>query len=376
MKIIIVRGHSDELKRDKYNLQEEGLAKALTLGGNRCDVIYATSGKYREEKIYLNNKKYIKIYWLPRISIKNNAIFDLKLLNHIVKQYDMIQTIEYESLVSFYLLKKYPNKTILYHGPYSSEYSKRYVRLSKFFDLVYSKRVKNNAFVITKSYLARDYLFSKGFKNIFPVGVGLDLDKFDNCIIKDKVKKEKLNLLYVGKIEERRNIIFLLRLARTLEKLQIKYEFNIIGTGDETYTSLCIKYVNKYNLNKNVHFLGEKTQKELIWYYNYSDVFLLASKYEIFGMVLLEAMFFKNIVISTDNGGAGILLDNAKNGYVLKGTNTKEWSDILIKISMMGEEKRRIIAGLANRTITQEYDWKKLKNKFLNIYNKRIENEN
>lgn len=52
--------------------------------------------------------------------------------------------------------------------------------------------------------------------------------------------------------------------------------------------------------------------------YQQADFFLLPTEYEIFGMVLLEAMFFRRVVLTTPNGGADMLLRSGENGIVLE----------------------------------------------------------
>ena len=66
-------------------------------------------------------------------------------------------------------------------------------------------------------------------------------------------------------------------------------------------------------------------QKYLSDVYNLADFFLLPTKYEIFGMVLLEAMYYKTVVLTTDNGGSSTLIDNGRNGYILQDENASKF---------------------------------------------------
>ena len=55
MKILIVRTFPDILNLNSYNVQEVGLAKALTLKGHQCDIVlYMESMQTEEIPIYLN----------------------------------------------------------------------------------------------------------------------------------------------------------------------------------------------------------------------------------------------------------------------------------------------------------------------------------
>ena len=71
---------------------------------------------------------------------------------------------------------------------------------------------------------------------------------------------------------------------------------------------------------KNIHFLGNtnEVEKELC----HSDIFVLPSKAESFGLAALEAMASKNAIVSSNVGGLPELNLNNKTGF------TCEYSDI------------------------------------------------
>lgn len=80
-------------------------------------------------------------------------------------------------------------------------------------------------------------------------------------------------------------------------------------------------------------------QKYLSGVYNLADFFLLPTEYEIFGMVLLEAMYYKTVVLTTDNGGSSTLIDNGRNGYILKDKKASELVIYyMIKNSLLKED--------------------------------------
>lgn len=70
-------------------------------------------------------------------------------------------------------------------------------------------------------------------------------------------------------------------------------------------------------------------QEELSNIYKISDIFLLPTEYEIFGMVLLEAMYFGLPVITTYNGGSSTIIENGKNGFICSKLDKAEWKEIV-----------------------------------------------
>lgn len=99
-----------------------------------------------------------------------------------------------------------------------------------------------------------------------------------------KITRKKLNLpfdkkiiLTVGRIEDAKGADITFKLA----KINPEILFILIGEPDSKYKSLKMK---------NVFFLGRKSPKELVDYYNSADLYLSPSRAEGFGLTPREAM--------------------------------------------------------------------------------------
>ena len=90
------------------------------------------------------------------------------------------------------------------------------------FDNTFLKIKRNkNIPCLTKSEAAAQTLKDKGFLDVTPVGVGLDMENLEPVSTEDgKINSTErpYRLLYVGKLEERRNLFFLLEVFRKLLK--------------------------------------------------------------------------------------------------------------------------------------------------------------
>lgn len=115
-------------------------------------------------------------------------------------------------------------------------------------------------------------------------------------------------------------------LLRAAKRLGADYGFYIIG--DEP-TEEFIKLKNESGLD-NVHFIGFKNKKELKDYYLAADVFVLMTVYDVWGLVVNEAMANGLPVITSDKCVAGLqLIENGKNGYVVPVGDDKTLSERL-----------------------------------------------
>ena len=87
----------------------------------------------------------------------------------------------------------------------------------------------------------------------------------------------------------------------------------LLMVGDGPERPLAEDLTRQYGLDGDVRFLGKQEQMEEIL--AVSDVFLLPSEYESFGLAALEAMAASTVVISTDAGGLGEINIDGVTGY-------------------------------------------------------------
>lgn len=87
----------------------------------------------------------------------------------------------------------------------------------------------------------------------------------------------------------------------------------LLMVGDGPERPLAEDLTRQYGLDADVRFLGKQEQMEEIL--AVSDVFLLPSEYESFGLAALEAMAASTVVISTDAGGLGEINIDGVTGY-------------------------------------------------------------
>ena len=70
---------------------------------------------------------------------------------------------------------------------------------------------------------------------------------------------------------------------------------------------------------ENVHFVDFKNKEELYEYYKASDLFVLATREDIWGLVVLETLGAGLPVVTTERCNSGLqLIQNGKNGYIVK----------------------------------------------------------
>lgn len=383
MKVLIVRPSPNKMNVNTYNLQEIGLAKALVRKGCVCDVMYYCGNeKDHIEKIVFDENKSLNILWLHGKGILREGIYPS--LKKYVPNYDIVQVGGYVGLTSCWLNRKYPEKIVNYQGPYYYKANQGDIKKAAVFDrLLLPLQKKKNMVVATKSILATNYIKDKGIENVTTIGVGLDLDNLlrdsesieENEFIKEiKEIKNSTLFLYIGVLEERRNILFLLEVFQKVSKQIENSKLIIIGKGKQNYVAMCKEKLIELGLENDVIYREKLKQKYMPAIYQASDAFLLPTRYEIFGMVLLEAMYYGLPVFTTYNGGSSTLINN-ENGIIIENTDCNEWSKKIVKV-LSDKKECDAIGEKAHRTVEKNYTWDALANKFLSVYEKRLRNTN
>ncbi len=129
--------------------------------------------------------------------------------------------------------------------------------------------------------------------------------------------KESRMILSVGQFIHRKGYDVLLEAAS-----DIPSDVGIYIVGGEPTEEY--QRIKKEKSLDHVHFVGFKKKDELAKYYHASDLFVLPTREDIWGLVINEAMAYGLPVITTDRCIAGLeLITNGENGYVIPVENAK-----------------------------------------------------
>lgn len=360
-----------------YNIQEIGLAIALRKLGHECDVMsISDNNQFSKNEVCINNQT-ITIYSVKAIVALKNGWF--KNIDAILDSYDILQVCEYNQVYTWHLAKKYKHKMVCYHGPYYCDFNHNYNKMAKVFDMFFVNRYRKlNTCFITKSGLAKEYLNSKGLSNVHSVGVGLSTSFLHNITNEElpelaPIKEMNcLKLLYVGVIEPRRNSLFMLDILNELKMKGVNYKLIMIGRyKNETYKNVFNARVHELGLSDNIYYIPRVEQKFLSKVYANTDIFLLPTIYDIYGMVLLESMYFGIPTVTSINGGSDMMIENGINGFIIPKFEAKVWAEKVIELSNDKEYCKKI-GEAAHKTIVEKFTWDRLASQFINIYEQKL----
>ena len=116
-------------------------------------------------------------------------------------------------------------------------------------------------------------------------------------LIKNKFGLFDEYLLYVGSIEERKNLLTLLEALKDIPKKKLI----IIGDGNN-YKKKCVSFINNNNLNSRTLILSGLKIEEMATIYKHAEMLIYPSIFEGFGIPILEALYSKIPVITSKGG--------------------------------------------------------------------------
>ena len=127
---------------------------------------------------------------------------------------------------------------------------------------------------------------------------------------------------HVGRLAREKNLIFLSEAVALRLKKDPQAVFLVVGDGDarEEMSSLLEAAVD----GKQIHFAGRKSGRDLADAYAAMDWFAFASQTETQGIVLAEAMAAGKPVVALDGPGVREIVEDGRNGILLKGGGTVE----------------------------------------------------
>ncbi len=139
----------------------------------------------------------------------------------------------------------------------------------------------------------------------------------DDVILSDgKKKKRERKIISVGRIASEKNYESIIRVAAKVLAEKQNWVWEVYGDGDEKYLNKLIQYKNIFSLDRLI-FKGKASDLKEI--YSNASLLVLTSKYESFGLVLVESKLngIPAIAFNVDSGPRDIISDGL-DGFLIK----------------------------------------------------------
>jgi glycosyltransferase involved in cell wall biosynthesis len=206
---------------------------------------------------------------------------------------------------------------------------------------------------------------------------GVSIRKFDDVTGPDRERvREQFDLhgkkiiFFAGTIMPRKGVA---ELVRAVDKVVNDYgveDVRLVLAGeadlDEAYTQRVRSLIADGGLEEQVVFTGYLTDETLLPLYSASDVFVLPSFEEGFGMVVSEAMATGTPAIGSRISGIDQQIDDGNAGVLVEPGDVDELAAVLA--DLLGNPEKRHIMGERCQERAQRFSWEAVTDQYIQVY--------
>lgn len=308
-----------------YNTQEIGLAKALAALGhtvNYYKFVKPFYGRSGQKRALCPNAD---IIFVKARYFGNNGIAGLSALDKTMEILIYFSDIQMMVPAVYHWCLRNGIGFLPYAGALESHSTSAVRRtLMKFFENR-SFQVYRKTRVLAKTPAAEDLLRKKGAENVTPAPVGLDesllFPEYENVELREiyrqlRVPEGAKVLLFIGRMEEEKQPLVMLSVFQEILKNDKSYFLFMVGRGE--LLPAVRKKASSLDLTDKIRFVEEIRNSEIWKLYRAADCFVNLNRNEIFGMCILEAMYYGCPVAALKAPGPSCILEDGKYGKMVE----------------------------------------------------------
>lgn len=188
--------------------------------------------------------------------------------------------------------------------------------------------------------------------------------------VKHADKKECINIILSGTLQERKNQLGGIRAVKILMDRGFNIHLYLVGydTLVKDYVQKCRDEITALGLENSVEIMGFTNTSE-IYYNKKCQILLCSAENESMPQTILQAMAAGVYVVSTNCGGVMEIIKNNYNGIITLGLEDECIADGIERIVTMDEDMRRKLLQNAQDTIAAIADKEFVRSELLYLYN-------
>lgn len=341
-----------------YNSQEIGLAKALVQLGNKVTVYkLLKKGSHVPQNETMGD---LSVMYSVVRNIGANGIVNSHILSKSMEKLIYFSDTQL-AVPSVYKWCRRNNVTFIpYIGVVESHSDNPYFK--KILDFVFLRNIsiykKINCLVKTNDI--KNKLSNKGVSQISVAPVGIDFELLNSNyanLSRDEAKENlgvdasDIIVLLVGRIENDRNSMDAVRVFEKLHNYDKRYKLLVVGKG--TLKERLFEELKALELDLSVVYFEQIPNDEMWKIYRASDILISFSKTEIFGMSILEAMYYGTEVHAITAPGPNDIIENHVSGYLY------DSADIMRDSIITNLLNRDNVVGNAQARVKTCFTWKR-----------------
>ena len=177
-------------------------------------------------------------------------------------------------------------------------------------------------------------------------------------------------VLYAGRLVERKGVGDFLNVVPDVLKTAPRTRFVVAGGDPQASpTELARSWLPPQleGSRRSIHFTGWLDPRRLAQWYRTADVLVVPSRYEPFGMVVLEGMLHGLTVVASDVGGPGEIIDAGDTGLLFPPKDTSSLAEALGRVVTDPPLRLRLGAAAASEA-RRRWGWDRIVQQMRAVY--------
>jgi colanic acid/amylovoran biosynthesis glycosyltransferase len=234
--------------------------------------------------------------------------------------------------------------------------------IAKFADKVVVSSSSSRERLLNKSSLYADKI------RIIPNGVSIDKIKQSLVLDREDLIVAKPYFINIATYEPQKGQDILIKAYHQLCKTFENNEHKLVFVGRSTpYLDVLKKLSNDLGISKRIQFYTDLKHQEAMTLLSQAQLFILASRQEAFGIVLLEAGALGVPVMAHAVGGIVEIISPDVDGILVNENNVEEWVKKL-QVFMLNESKHKDLVANFFRTINKCYGNRAVVNSYIELF--------
>lgn len=337
-----------------YNAQEIGLAKELDKLFDEVVVYKAVPHTEKKTKSLIDGCVHSTLYQIPVRNNGINGIWNCSVMD------TTLDTLIYFSDTQLAVpnvykwccknnIKMYP-----YIGVIESHSTNTVKKL--IINVMFQRNIAvyRKCICFVKTPTVAKKLKNLGIKNAVLAPVGLDISLLHKDYKKISVKEIKKKygyksddkiLLFIGRLIEEKQPVRMIDILSVMKKKDKSYNLLMVGTGALKKT--IEDKIKEYHLTDCVQIIERIPNSEIWELYRLADAFINLNQQEIFGMAILEAMYYGCKVVAWNAPGPNLIIENGVSGWLAESNE-----EVISAVKNTGD-----ISEKAHKRIVDKFTW-------------------
>jgi glycosyltransferase involved in cell wall biosynthesis len=341
-------------------MAQQGLSVSiLTSSNNEEHIIYP-----EKVKLINNKESFLSKIW------KGHSFTFKKTAEKEVLNCDIIHihgTWHYPQYIAYQLAKKYKKPFILSPlgslDPWCLNYKSFKKKIFSF--LIQNKILKEASFIhaLTEKENHNILNFNKNCQTV-TIPAGLDIEN------KERNSFATKTIVFLGRLHPIKGLDILAEAFGIIKEKRKDVQLLIIGSDENNYKKKIEKILKNNNSLDQTIFTGLLTGSDKIKMLCSSDIFVLPSYSETFGLSILEAMSCKLPVIISNQCNIASEVKESCSGIIVN-LNKKDLAEAIIEL-LDNKNLAKEMGENGHKLIQEKFNWNKITNKMIDLYKKAI----